>query len=147
MLSRRSLLGVLVLMPYFAQGQSTDTAVAVYAVAYVETRAAADAGHAALKAYRAAAERQPGCAAVEVFAQAGRPGRFAVLETWRDQAALDARGPGPKQQLMAALQSSRVSGYDERPYKPLTRQQAKARRRAASLRHRPCRRRAQHAGA
>ena len=37
--------------------------------------------------------------------QTGRPGHFAVLETWRNQAALDARDASAKRQLMDALQA------------------------------------------
>jgi quinol monooxygenase YgiN len=120
----RILLVALSLMPYLATGQPAPTVPApagVFAVAYVETRAgAADAGRAALERYRDATLEQPGCVAVELFAQSGRPGHFAVLESWRDQAALDARDTALKRRLMDALHAIRVSDYDERPYKPLT---------------------------
>ena len=127
--SARALLVALTLMPYVAEGQPTSPPAAspFFAVAYVETRAdQADAGSAALARYRAAAEKLPGCVAVELFAQAGRPGHFAVLETWRDQGAFDGRDAAPKRQLMDALSPIRISGYDERPYKPLTLAAAKA---------------------
>lgn len=118
----RILLAALTLMPYVASGQSANPALGgAFAVAYVETRAAAaDAGRAALVAYRDATRQQTGCLAVELFAQTGRPGHFAVLETWRNQAALDARDASAKRQLMEALAPIRISDYDERPYKPLT---------------------------
>jgi len=118
----RTLLAALTLMPYFATGQPAGPALGgAFAVAYIETRAAAaDAGRAALEAYRDATRQQTGCVAVELFAQTGRPGHFAVLETWRSQAALDARDASAKRQLMEALQPIRTSDYDERPYKPLT---------------------------
>jgi len=93
----------------------------VFAVGYVETRAKeAEAGRTALARYAAALEQQRGCLAVALFAQTDRPGHFAVLETWLDQAAFDARDAAAKRQLMEALQPIRVSDYDERPYKPLT---------------------------
>jgi quinol monooxygenase YgiN len=111
-------------MPHLATGQPAPSGPApggAFAVAYIETRAAAaDAGRAALEAYRDATRQQTGCIAVELFAQAGRPGHFAVLETWRNQAAFDARDASAKRQLMDALQPIRISDYDERPYKPLT---------------------------
>ncbi len=118
----RTLLAVLTLMPYLATAQSAGPALGgAFAVAYIETRAAAaDAGRAALEAYRDATRQQTGCVAVELFAQTGRPGHFAVLETWRNQAAFDARDASVKSQLMDALQPVRISAYDERPYKPLT---------------------------
>jgi quinol monooxygenase YgiN len=118
----RTLLATLALMPYLATGQPAGPALGgAFAVGYVETRAAAvDAGRAALEAYRDATRQQAGCVAVELFAQTGRPGHFAVLETWRNQAAFDARDASLKRQLMEALQPIRISDYDERPYKPLT---------------------------
>ena len=119
----RVLLAVLTLMPYVAGGQPTNApaAGAVFAVGYVETQAKeADAGRAALARYRQALERQPGCLGVELFAQTDRPGHFAVVETWEDQAAFDARDAAAKRELMASLALTRVSDYDERPYKPLT---------------------------
>jgi quinol monooxygenase YgiN len=121
--SARALLVALTLMPYVADGQPTTSPAAspFFAVGYVETLAGeADAGTAALARYRTALERQPGCVAVELFTQTGRRGRFAVLETWRDQAAFDGRDTAAKRQLMEALGSIRISDYDERPYKPLT---------------------------
>ena len=129
MSSVRAFLIALILMPYVAQGQPTNAPAAgpVFAVGYVETRAKeAEAGRTALVRYEAALERQRGCLAVELFAQADRPGHFAVLETWVDQAAFDARDAAAKRQLMEALQPIRVSDYDERPYKSLTLAPAKA---------------------
>jgi quinol monooxygenase YgiN len=90
-------------------------------VAYVETRAAADqAGRSALSAYRDATQQQAGSARVEIFAQTGRPGHFAIIETWPDQNAFDTRDAGPQRQLTSALEPIRVSGYDQRPYKTLS---------------------------
>jgi quinol monooxygenase YgiN len=119
----RILLAALTLMPFIATGQpaSGPALGGAFAVGYIEARAAAaDAGRAALAAYRDATRQQTGCIAVELFAQTGRPGHFAVLETWRNQAALDARDESAKRELMQALQAIRTSDYDERPYKPLT---------------------------
>ena len=118
----RALLATLTLMPYLATGQPAGPALGgAFAVGYVETRAAAaDAGRAALETYRDATRQQTGCIAVELFAQTGRPGHFSVLETWRNQAAFDARDASVKRQLMDALQPIRTSDYDERPYKALT---------------------------
>src|SRR5688572_12366761 len=95
---------------------------AVYAVAYVDVmpsgRAAAVT---ALKAYRDASAREAGHMRVDLFEQVGRPGHFAVVETWRDQGAIDSHTSGAAaRQLQQALAPLRVSGYDERPYKPLS---------------------------
>ena len=125
----RALLAVLMLMPYVADGQPTNApaAATVFAVGYVETQAKeADAGRAALARYRQALERQPGCLGVDLFAQTDRPGHFAVVETWKDQAAFDGRDAAAKRGLMETLAPIRVSDYDERPYKPLTLAPAKS---------------------
>jgi quinol monooxygenase YgiN len=58
---------------------------------------------------------------VDAFEQVGRPGHFSLVERWPDQASLDAHRTTPHaRQFQAALQPIRVSGYDERPYKPLS---------------------------
>jgi len=93
---------------------------AAYAVSYVEVMASSKApAIAALKQYREASRKDDGFIRVEIFEQVGRPGHFALVETWRNQQAHDSRGPALKQ-LQDALQPIRVSGYDERPYKTLT---------------------------
>ena len=72
MRSIRNVLVALALIPYLATAQPAPNA---FAVAYVETRAAAaDAGRAALEAYRDATRQQTGCIAVELFAQMDAPG-------------------------------------------------------------------------
>jgi quinol monooxygenase YgiN len=70
-----------------------------------------------LKQYREASRSHDGFAGVELFEQAGRPGHFAIVETWRDQKAFDGRDPAVQKRLSEALQPIRVSGYDQRPYK------------------------------
>jgi quinol monooxygenase YgiN len=93
----------------------------VYAVSYVEVIASSRAAAiAALKQYRDARSKQDGCVRLELFEQGGRPGHFALVETWRDRKAFDARGAASQKQLLDALQPIRVSDYDERPYKTLT---------------------------
>ena len=117
----RALLAVLVMLTASAAAQPTSGAAGAFAVAYVETRTdAAAAGRAALERYRDGVVGQAGCVAVELFEQAGRPGRFAVVESWRDQAAFEARDTGAKRALLEALSAIRISDYDERPYKALT---------------------------
>lgn len=92
----------------------------VTAVAYVEVKpASAAAGRTALKQYRDAI-RKAGSARVELFEQSGRAGHFAIVETWRDQAAFDSRDAAARGRLTDALAPIRVSGYDERTYKTLT---------------------------
>ena len=97
----RTLLAVLGLLPFSGQGQPVidpPAAAGAFAVAYVETAAdKADEGRAALRRYRDSTAAQPGCVRVELFAQIGRTGHFAVIETWRDAAALEARDRAPGQ--------------------------------------------------
>ena len=91
-----------------------DTALSV--VAYVEARAAAaETARAMLNRYREASR----VGRVELFEQIGRPGHFAIVETWRDQAAFDARDDSAQRQLLDELEAIRVSGYDQRLYKTL----------------------------
>ena len=75
---------------------------------------------AALKQYREASRKDDGYVRVEFFEQVGRPGHFAIIETWRDQKALDAHGTGAQKPLRDALQPIRVSDYDQRPYKTIS---------------------------
>ena len=76
---------------------------------------------AALKQYRDASRKDDGFVRFELFEQIGRPGHFAILETWRDQKALDAHGvAADAKQLLNTLQPIRSSGYDQRFYKTVT---------------------------
>ena len=91
------------------------------AVAYIEVKAASvAAGRKALQQYRDAIGKASSSTRVELFEQSGRPGHFAIVETWRDQAAYDKRDSGARGRLNDALGPIRVSGYDERTYKTLT---------------------------
>jgi quinol monooxygenase YgiN len=113
-------LGV-VLVPSGAGSQTPPDAPAdstYFAVSYVETTAAsASAGAAALKQYRDASRAHNGFVRAEFFEQLGRPGHFAIVETWRDQKTFEARDAAVQKQLLAALDPIRISGYDQRPYK------------------------------
>ncbi|HUQ51162.1 MAG TPA: antibiotic biosynthesis monooxygenase [Gammaproteobacteria bacterium] len=120
----RALLAVLLMVSPLSRAQQPATAPDPgdrFAVAYVETRAdSAAAGRAALERYREAVRAEAGCLGVELFEQAGRRGRFAIVESWRDATTFDARAAEPKRQLLEALRPIRISDYDERPYKSLT---------------------------
>ena len=92
-----------------------------YAVSYVETTGSSiDKAAAALKQYRDGSRAHDGFMRAEFFEQLGRAGRFAVVETWRDQKAFDARDGATQKRLLDALEPIRVSGYDQRPYKTLS---------------------------
>jgi quinol monooxygenase YgiN len=93
----------------------------LYAVSYVEARASSTAKAVALlKQYRETSAKQDGFVSVEIFEQIGRPGHFALFEAWRDLVSFDARNATIQKQLLDGLQPLRVSGYDQRPYKPIT---------------------------
>ena len=92
-----------------------------YAVAYVDVLPAAS-GRAieAFRTYRDQTRREDGFIAIELGEQNGRPGHFAIVETWRDQAAFDQhQSAASSTQLRSGLQPIRTSGYDQRPYKTL----------------------------
>jgi quinol monooxygenase YgiN len=117
--------------PTVATAQTADASAdpRFTAVAYVEARAAAaEAARKALTAYRDATAKQAGSARVELFEQVGRPGHFAIVETWPDQSAFDTRDSAARKQLESALEPIRVSGYDQRPYKTLSVAPAKSAR-------------------
>ena len=93
-----------------------------YAVSYVEVLPSArTAMVVALKQYRDTSRRENGYARFEMLEQVGRPGHFAILETWKDQKTFDAHGmAAPAKAFRDALESLRSSDYDQRPYKTLT---------------------------
>lgn len=93
----------------------------VYAVAYVDVMPSARAAAvAAFKAYRQASARDAGHVRIDVLEQIGRPAHFAVVETWRDQGAADSHAASAATKLFhQVFDKLRVSGYDQRPYKPL----------------------------
>ena len=114
------LLGMMVLASSAITAQAPDTS--VHPVTYVDViPASRGTAVAALKQYRDSSRKDDGYVRLEFLEQIGRPGHFAVLETWRDQKAADAHGMAAHtQQLLNTLQSIRSSGYDQRPYKTVT---------------------------
>jgi len=104
--------------PVRAQGVAAAEA-AFYAVSYVEVAPGSRSeALAALERY-AGGGRAAGLISFERYEQVGRRGHLVVIEAWRSQSAFDAAAAA-RQQLVAALQPIRLSGYDERPYKPLS---------------------------
>ena len=103
-------------------GAQAPADTAVYAVSYVEVMPSARAtAVAALKQYRDAGRKDEGYVRFEFFEQIGRPGHFAIVETWARQSALDAHvKDAHKNDLLGKLQSMRVSDYDQRPYKTIS---------------------------
>jgi quinol monooxygenase YgiN len=107
----------------------TSTVTTFSTVTYIEVMPSSSSrAVAALKEYEAGSSKQDGYMRLELFQQAGRPGRFVVIEMWRDQKAFDARDGSVQKQLLDTLQPIRVSDYDRRPYKTLTMAPASANR-------------------
>jgi len=91
---------------------------AIYGVTALDVAPDAVAkGVAVLKQYREAARKQAGNLGVDLLQEAGWPNRFAIYETWKDQAAYDAN---EKAAHTAALrdQLKPIAGapYDRRDY-------------------------------
>jgi len=118
----RSLLAVVSLLlpvaPAFGQAApaANPIAQANYRVLYLEV-APADVNRVAssLKDYRQAAMKAGGALRIDVLQQMGRPNHFAVYESWRDNAALEAhKNAAETKRLEEVLQATRVSPVDER---------------------------------
>jgi quinol monooxygenase YgiN len=98
-----------------ARGQTRPV---LYNVVYLEVAPASHgAARSLLKEYRTATKGD-GFNRLDVFEQIGRPGRFVVIENWRDQQSLDAHnGSREKTALLAMLKPLRTGAVDERPYR------------------------------
>jgi len=113
------LVSALLLGPTAAQAPAPTT---FHSVFYIEVDASASSqskAEAALKLYRDASAKEDGFEKLDLFEQAGRPGHYVAIETWRDQATFDKRSPAIEKQLVDTLQPIRTSDLDRRPYKTL----------------------------
>jgi quinol monooxygenase YgiN len=115
-------LALLLLSGVGDQPAQTPADTARYAVSYVEVMPAARAAAvAALERYHDASRQDDGYVRFELLEQVDRPGHFTIIETWKDQRTSDAHGMSTHaKQVRDALQSIRLSGYDQRLYKTLT---------------------------
>jgi quinol monooxygenase YgiN len=108
-----------ILSPQAPVPVSGDTT--AYAVLYIEVMSSSRTmAIAALKQYRDASRKEDGYLRLDVFEQPGRPGHFAIVESWRDQKAVDAHTAASQKRLFDALRPIRLSEYDSRPYKTLS---------------------------
>ena len=94
----------------YAQGS------AVYLATYVEVMPnAVVSGAALLKRYRDASLKEDGNLRFDVLQEIARPNRFAVVEAWRDKAALDAHAKAASTlQFRDKLRAIENAPYDER---------------------------------
>jgi quinol monooxygenase YgiN len=89
---------------------------AVYLVTYVEVLPGAIApATALLKKYRDGSFHEDGNLRADVLQELERPTRFAVIEAWRDKAALDAHGQSTgTTEFRDKLKTVAAAPYDER---------------------------------
>ena len=99
-----------------AQAPAPAIAPATYRVVYLEVAPAeANRVAAALKDYKRAAGNAIGALRIDVLQQVGRSNHFAIYESWRDNAALEAHKTAAEtRKLDEVLQATRVSPVDER---------------------------------
>jgi quinol monooxygenase YgiN len=107
-------------LAYAARADEASDA-AIYRVSYIEVMPSSQGETIALlRQYREASRKEEGNVRLEVLQQNGRPDHFALLETWKDQQALDTHGMATHTaQLHEKLQPLRVSPFDERLHKRL----------------------------
>ena len=93
-----------------------------FLVAYFEVAPASAAKTAALlKQYRADALKEDGALDVLILQQQDRTTHFALHETWRSQAAVDAHVmSAATKAFRSSLEMLRITPYDERQLHPLT---------------------------
>ena len=91
----------------------------VYVVTYFEvTPAGARKAAALLRQFAGATRKADGNTELTVLHEIGRPGRFALVEAWKDKAALDAHDSAMKA-LSDKLQPIFVGPFDARRFVPL----------------------------
>jgi len=102
-----------------AQAQA-PAAPGIYAVTYFEVDPAAARKTAGLlRQFAAATRKEDGNGELTLLHEIGRPGRFAIVEAWRDKAASDAHGAAMKA-LGDKLQPSIASPFETRQFVPLS---------------------------
>ena len=69
-----------------------------------------------LRQFAAATKKEPGNVEFTALHEIGRPGRFALIEAWRDKAAHDAHAGAAMNALSEKLQTSFVAPFDARPF-------------------------------
>jgi quinol monooxygenase YgiN len=100
---------------------------AIYVTTYVEVMANAIApGVSLLEAYRDASRKEDGCLRFNVLQEIGRPNRFAIVEAWRNPAALDTHAKAASTlQFRDKLKAIETAPYDERINNGLVAQKGK----------------------
>jgi quinol monooxygenase YgiN len=111
----RLALGLLIAVAAFGQFAYAQSN-AVYLATYVEVMPNSVAsGAALLKHYRDASLKEDGNLRFDILQEIARPNRFAIVEAWRDKAALDAHAQNAStQQFRDKLKAIQDAPYDER---------------------------------
>jgi quinol monooxygenase YgiN len=92
----------------------------IYVVTYFEIApSAAEKTAALLRQFATATRKEDGNAELTVLREIGRPGRLAIVEGWRDKAALDAHGAAMKA-LGDKLQPVFAAPFDARRFLPMS---------------------------
>jgi quinol monooxygenase YgiN len=101
--------------------QAQGAAAPIFIATYVDVGAsAAKDGAALLTQYRDAARKESGNMRAEIAREIGRPTRFVVLETWKDQAAFEAHGKSAGTSAFRdKLKAIQAGPYDERVHSSL----------------------------
>ena len=101
-----------------AQAQAPIGADAIYGATSLDVAAGAAAqGVAILKQYRDGARKQAGNLGVDLLQEIGRPNRFIIYETWKDQSAYDANEKSaPTGELRDKLKPIAGAPIDRRDY-------------------------------
>ena len=110
-----------------AQAPPPPALVATASVAYIEV-APSEVRRTIgiLQTYREAALKAPGIGRIETLQQIGRPNLFAIEETWRDAASLQAHlASAVAKKLRDDLQSALISTFDQRLLAAVTVQPAR----------------------
>src|SRR5438105_7256975 len=112
-------LGSLAAMP--ARAQDTGNP-AVHIVTYIEAAPASAPQNATLlKQFADASRKEAGLLRFEVLARAGRPGHFAIVASWKDQAAADAHAAtAHNKQFYEKLTPSLIAPVDDRVCNAIT---------------------------
>lgn len=111
--------GVMLLAGWLPPAAAQSSGPASYAVTYFDiTPKDFDPASVILRRFADATRKEDGNAEFTLLDEIGRSGRFAIVEAWRDKAAMDAHGAAMKalgDQLLPFL----AAGFDGRQYTPL----------------------------
>jgi quinol monooxygenase YgiN len=106
----RVVLAIAILMATLAEPAHAQDG-AVYLAIYIEVMPnAVDSGATLLERYRDASRKEDGNLRLDVLHEIARPNRFAILEVWKDKAALEGHGKAAStlslRDRLTALQSA-----------------------------------------